>query len=125
MKRPLIQQRTGQTNAATAVVIAFPPVPPGELWEIREWRVHNNSGEAVTIPTGIVGLGGFQPLDYPGNYVNSGGGATLINTLIREGESFAIEVTGAALQGEIVLRISGWIYTPDPEEILVVAPATP
>lgn len=124
MRRPLIRERTGQTDAATAVIIPFEPVKPGEFWVVRGIFYANSSGESVTFTGGIVNQGEFHSAQYADSVADGAGDGVLVHYTLREGEQFAFQVKGAANKGEVWLRISGEIYNDEPE-IVVVAQAKP
>ena len=125
MRRPLILERTGATNAGNLVTLLFDRVRPGEFWEVRELDYYNNSGESVFAQWVLVTALGTWQIRQTDTLSYGNGLGLLLYLLVREGEQIGVQALGSADIGPFWLRASGWIHTPEPEEIIVVAPATP
>ena len=125
MRRPLILERTGATNAGNLVTLLFDRVRPGEFWEVRELDYYNNSGESVSAQFVLVTALGTWQIRAIDTLSNGTGVGYLFGLLVREGEQIGVQAIGSADIGQFWLRASGWIHTPEREEIIVVAPATP
>lgn len=123
MRLPLIIRQTGSTDAGTAAYVESLPVPPGQLWLVRGAAVLNNSGESITSIFGLLDMGDFVNCDPKQTVSDADAYSNEAYLLLREGERFAVQVTGAANKGKVTLTASGWIITPDPEIVIVSAGA--
>jgi hypothetical protein len=117
MRTAYLERITGLTNAGTAVYIKVPVVKPGQILLLTDISIYNGSGETVNYNPGVFLMGEFIGIGFGTSDADTlSSNQTFISAWVREGETFAVRVTGATKQGKVTLSVSGWLYSTDPQD---------
>src|SRR5487761_2688901 len=100
MRRPLILERTGATNAGNLDTLLFDRVRPGEFWEVRELDYYNNSGESVFAQWVLVTALGTWQIRATDTLNYGIGVGYQFALLVREGEQIGVQAIGTADIGQ-------------------------
>lgn len=126
MHRPLIERIVDTTDAGTAVEVTLEEVQPGSLELIRDYSLYNESGESVTALPGVISLGGFVGFDQKYTVADGEAFASyFIHKYIREGERFAMQVTGTSNKSKVTMVVSGEVYSIDAIDVVVIEKIPP